>query len=375
MAWYGHLGGLLADPPLAERAWHAHSRTVLLPLAPRRRHAAAVGRLHAGARDAAAHGRSLLVVVLRRSALGRTRKPRVHRVHRHGRAHRRRGLRPRDARPPAADAVRAARGRRPQQPQPGVLPGAPVRVLGSAQRLPLPAQPPQPDALPRVGRAVGRRWLGSGAHGPARHRLRARLHIPEPGRGGRPALPVHARSLLGAVLHLDDRRAPLDPTEDADPQPFPEPSGRRRHAARAPVCEVLRHAGRLDPDGAVRRAPGLVQQLAVLRSLEGRSLLRGRRTARSARSPTCRCASTSSTASSDTPRHTAAPGRWTSRRTARGRRWWCTRRSSAPATRSGMRAGMGGTGRHGRSRARGARCSATTTRASRSTTRTPPGWC
>ena len=85
-----------------------------------------------------------------------------------------------------------------------------VRLLLAAQRLPVPARPAQPDALPRVDAAVGGgRRLRPAADGAARARLRPRLHLPEPGRRRRPPVPVHARPVLGAVLHLDHGRRPL----------------------------------------------------------------------------------------------------------------------------------------------------------------------
>ena len=153
-------------------------------------------------------------------------QPRDHRLRRHGWPHGARGLRPRHRPAAAADRVRPARGRRPQQSEPRLLPRAAVRVLGAAQRLPVPARPPQPGPLPDLDAAVGRgRRLRRHADGPARARLRARLHVPEPGRRRRPAVPVHARAVLGAVLHLDDRRRPLDRAAHAS-------SRRRRRASR-----------------------------------------------------------------------------------------------------------------------------------------------
>ena len=201
-----------------------------------------------------------------------------------------------------------------------------------------------------LGRGGG--W-GAVAHGPARRRMRARLHLSEPGGRGRPALPLHARPVLDAVLHVDHRRPPLDPAAVARAQPVAQPPGRRRDAARAALREVRRRARRLGPDHALRRTPGVVQELAVLRPPQGRPLPRRGRPRRSARSRTCRCASSSSTASSRTRPRAAGRGRWTSPRTGAGCRWSCTRRWSARTTRSDTAAGTGGAGARSRSRSAG----------------------
>ncbi len=191
------------------------------------------------------HGRTVLVVVLRRPARGGARQPRDHGLRRHRRAHGARGLRPRQRPPAAADRVRPARGRRPQQPEPRVLPRAAVRVLGAAQRLPLPARPPQPGPVPDLDAAVGcGRRLRRDADGPARPRLRARLHLPEPGRGRRPAVPVHARAVLGAYFTSNDRRHPLDRAAHDRPGAAVERTGRRRQPPGAPLREVRGRAGR-----------------------------------------------------------------------------------------------------------------------------------
>ena len=134
-------------------------------------------------RDPCSHRGAVLVVAVRRPSLRVARATRVHRLHRHGRPDRDRGLRPRDGPPPAADALRPARGRRPQQPEPRHLPRASVRVLVAPQRLPLPAQPPQPHALPRVrsgrgptaaaGAVRGRSRSGAGAASATRIRTRS----------------------------------------------------------------------------------------------------------------------------------------------------------------------------------------------------------
>ena len=85
-----------------------------------------------------------------------------------------------------------------------------LRVRVRARRLRLPARPQQPDAVPRLQARLGRRArLGRHAHDPARLRLRARLHVPEPGRLGQAPVPLHARAVLVPVLHVDHRRQDL----------------------------------------------------------------------------------------------------------------------------------------------------------------------
>ena len=216
--------------------------------------------------------------------------------------------------------------------------------------------------------------MGSDPHCPARPRVRARIHLSEPGRRGSGALPLHAWPVLDAVLHVDRRRASLDPAAVARAQPIAQPAGRRRDAARAALREVRRHVRRLDPDCPLRRAPGVVQELAVLRPPGGRTLPRRGR-----------------------PRRRHAGGTAAALLAARPRRAVLGR--GRPGVADGHRRGperdpvvvysslVGSSdtyfygrwdGRHWRTRpiaSAGRRCSPTTTPVSRSTTRTRRGSC
>ena len=315
-------------------------------------------------------GHAVHLVVLRRPAVGRAPRLGVHRVHRHRRAGQARRVQPRERPAPAADPVPRARGRRPQQPEPRLLPPQALRVRVRARRLRLPARPQQPDAVPRLHARLGRRpRLGPHAHDPARARLRARLHVPEPGRVRQAAVPVHARPLLVPVLHVDDRRQDVVATADA----------RARAAVlgsqRAPVREVRRRARRVDPDDVLRRPSGLVQEQPLLHALQERALLQGRRVAdRHDRRPPVPALRSSTWCSATRPPR-AGRGRWTSRSTPTASRRSCTPAGSGATTTSATRAGTASAGSRGSSRWRAAACSAIATAGSRSTTPTRAGSC
>ena len=134
--------------------------------------------------------------------------------------------------------------------------------------------------------------LGRHADDPARPGLRARLHVPEPGRL-RPAVPVHARALLVPVLHLDEGR------EDWT-RPRRWCSARRAPAATSGRTRSTTLARRLDPDDVLRRPSRVLQEQPLLHALQVRALLQGRREP-IGRSPTSRSGSTSSTGSRRTP--------------------------------------------------------------------------
>ena len=248
------------------------------------------------------------MVVLRRPAGDRVPQLGLHRLHRHRREGQARRVQPRHGQEAAADAVPRAGGRRPQQPQPHLLQAQDVRVRVRARRLRLPARPQQPDAVPGLQARLRRRArVGRHADDPARGRLRARLHLPQPCRLGQAHVPVHARAVLVPVLHVHDRREALGGAQDARARA----AGRRPQ--RAPVREVRQRAGRLDPDDVLRRAPRLVQEQPLLHALQVGPLLQGRRHRDRDDGATCPSGSPSSTRCSGTRRARAGRGRWTSR--------------------------------------------------------------
>ena len=240
---------------------------------------------------------------------------------------------------PALDAVRAARGRRPQQPQPRVLPRAactssPRRTAATSIRATGAA-----GCATGVHGAVGRgRHVGADAHRPARPRLRARLHVSEPGRRRRPALPVHARAVLDAVLHVDRPTGGTGPRRARSwPRPSSSAPGRRRDPSRPAVREVLGRARRLDPGDALRRSPGRRSRAALyFARFEGGRFLAADGSV-PARSRTCRCVLRPRPRRSVLGR--ARPGLADGRRAGPDRRcrWSSTRRSTARATRSATR--------------------------------------
>ena len=121
-------------------------------------------RLLARGRDATARGGALLVVVLRRSALGGAREPRVHRLRRHRRPHRDRGLRPR--RRVAAGCGRcSSRSRRTTTTTPASCSSASTCTRSRRRTAATSIRgPAQPDALPRVRAA----WADGGGWEPTR---------------------------------------------------------------------------------------------------------------------------------------------------------------------------------------------------------------
>ena len=208
-------------------------------------------------------------------------------------------------------------------------------------------------------RVSPRPWTGGGwgrtRTVPLGHADAARLHVPQPGRGGRPALPVHARSVLGAVLHLDGRRAATGPRRGRSSQPSPSLPGPRRHPPGAPVREVRGRAGRLDPDGVLRRASRLVPQRPLLRPLQdGRFFgADGRAVGTVADLPLRFDQLDRIEPYSPAP---AAPGRWTSPR-ARRRAGGRVLVLVGASDRSGTRAGTARWRTHRSSHARARRCS------------------
>ncbi len=214
------------------------------------------------------------MVVLRRPAVDRPRRLGAHGLHRHRRQGEARPVQRRDGRAPAAHALPRARGRRPQQPQPRLLQEEDVRVRLAARRLRLPAQPRPVHGLPGVQERLGPgREVGGLEDDPARPGLRARLHVPEPGRLGEADVPLHARPVLVPVLHLDEGR------QDVEAAAHARARTARGRPQRPALREVRHGAGRLDPDDVLRRAPRLVQEQPLLHALQGRPLLQGRRDA------------------------------------------------------------------------------------------------
>ena len=190
-------------------------------------------------------------------------------------------------------------------------------------------------AVPRLQARLGPgRALGRHAAGAARAGLRARLHLPQPGRLGQAPVPVHARPVLVPVLHVDGGRQALEPAADARAR------AARLRPQRAPLREVRRGAGRLDPDDVLRRPPGLVQEQPLLHALQGRPLLQGGRERHRAGRATCRSGSSQLDV---VQRYSAAKrprrGRWTSPGARTACRRSSTRAASATTTSSGTRAG------------------------------------
>ena len=262
------LAALAHDDSRRERRGGGSRRAGALPrhAGRRRRHRR---RARPGVRDP--HDLALHVVVLRRPARDRAPRLGLHRLHQHRRPGEARRVQRRHRPAPAADAVPRARGRRPQQPQPDLLPPQALRVRLRARGLRLPAPPQQPDAVPGVQARLGRgARLARNADDPARARLRPRLHVPEPRGVGQADVPVHARTVLVPVLHLDHRREDLGGT--ADPRARPARGGPER----APVCEVRHGAGRLDPDDVLRRPSRLLPEQPLLHAVQGRQVPAGR---------------------------------------------------------------------------------------------------
>ena len=309
-------------------------------------------------------------------------EPRLHRLRRHRRPRGDRGRRSRHGTPAGADAVRAARGRRPQQSKSRVLSRAALRVLVAAQRLPLSR------ATVGAGCAIasrGRPWAGGGGWG-------ADAHGPAGAPDAVSATPIRTRwsrvtgctcSCVARAGRPTSRRPPTgghwDPGADRScGARRRQPSGRRRDGD---VCGRTRSTP-ARPDGSVLIAlsdghPASFKSFAVLRPAQGRPLPRGGRPRGSARV-------------ADLPLGFARLDRVGGRTSPAGGRAWpmdiaqwtaaggpviVYRRSSARATPSATAAGTGGAGARSRSSRRAGRCSAITTRASRSTTRTHRGSC
>ena len=216
---------------------------------------------------------------------------------------------------------------------------------------------------------LGRRWGGT-RHGAARAGLRARLHVPEPGRLGQAPVPLHARPVLVPVLHVDGGRQALEPAADARAR------AAQLRPQRAPVREVRRGARRLDPDDVLRRPPGLLQEQPLLHALQARPLLQGGRHASSGTTRDLpfrlsqldvvqRYSASQGPAVADG--HRLGLGRRAVDRLLQPRRL----RRRLPLRALQRRAG----GRRASSRRPAARCSATATAASRSTTPTRAGSC
>ena len=172
----------------------------------------------------AAVGGAVLVVVLRRPPLGGARQPRDHRLRRHGWAYRARGLRPRHRAAAAADGVRPARGDDHNNPSLVFFRERLYAFSAPHSGYSVPGATADSEVRYRIDAAGGAAATAAPTRTrPARRGLRARLHLPEPRRGRLAAVPVHARAVLGAVLHLDDRRPPLGRAAHDRPRAAVEP--------------------------------------------------------------------------------------------------------------------------------------------------------
>ena len=229
---------------------------------------------------------------------------------------------PDTGRAPVATGVRPARGRRPQQPEPRLLPRAAVRVLRAAQRLPVPARPPEPGPLPVSTRPWGAGGgFGADADGPARRAAAGS------------ATRTRTRSWPADRLYLFMRGPCWEPyfTSTADGRDWtaprtivkrpPERAGRRRQPPRAPVREVRRRARASSvlmtfSDGH----PASFRSSLYFLRYRGRPLHRGRRArGRHARRSAAALRRARSRPALLAPR-AAAPGRWTSRPAPTARR-------------------------------------------------------